>query len=142
MALFHQKIELHTDLSAEETAEVMRSELNSPLSGFHGKEKNEEFVVDYQSRGLNAFRPEITLTVLPEEQGASLMVHMGLPMAMTGFMLLWTLIPVLYAVFGRNGLALLLLPVFWVIAVVGFRMGVKPAKEALMALLGAVEVMD
>lgn len=143
MALLGQKIELHTDFSTEEAAEVLRSELSNPYSGFHGKEKNTEFLVDYKKRGLNAFRPEITLSILPEEEGALIVAEMTLPVAMVGFMVLWTLFPILYAVFGRNRLApLLVIPVFWIIAVVSFRMGVKPAKEALMALFGAVEVMD
>lgn len=137
--MLHQKIELHSDFSAEETTAVFRSELKKAGQGFHGKEVNDEFRADYQGRGLNAFRPEIHLTALPEEEGCLLLADMRLPPAMLVFMVLWTVIPVMFGIFGQNWLALIVIPVFWVIAVIAFRKGVKDAKEALIALFGAVE---
>ena len=138
--MLHQKIELHAGLSAEEAEAVFRSELKTSGQGFHGKEQNGGFRADYQGRGLNAFHPEIHLHILPEEEGGSLLLtELRMARAMLVFMLLWTLIPVILAVFGHNWLALIVIPVFWAIAVVGFRMGVKAAKEALMALFDAVE---
>lgn len=140
MSLLHQKIELHTDLSAEEAAAVIRSELKNPASGFHGKEQNEEFRIDYKQRIINAFRPEITLSMLPEEEGCLLWSDMKLPAAMLGFMLFWTLIPVVFGIVKHNWLVLVVIPVFWIIAVVAFRMGVRSAKQALMTLFGAYEI--
>lgn len=139
--MLHQKIELHTDFGTDEAAEILRSSLKDPRSGFHGTEQNEEFLVDHKVKGLNAFRPEIRLTLFPEEEGCLLLADMKLPAAMLVFMLLWTIIPVLFGIFGHNWMVMIVIPVFWIIAIVAFRMGVKSAKEGLMTLFGAVEIL-
>lgn len=140
--MLHQKIELHADMSAEEAAAVFRSELKTVGQGFHGKEVNGEFRADYQGKGLNAFRPALHLTMLPEEENCLLLADMRLPPAMLVFMLLWTVIPVVFLILGYSWFVLVVIPVFWVIAVIAFRKGVEAAKEALMVLFGAYEEID
>lgn len=139
--LLRQKIELHTAFPPEEAAEVFRSELSANRSGFHGTEQNGEFKADYKGKGLNAFRPEIRLTVLPEEEGSVLWTDMRLPPVMLGFMILWTVLPAIFGIMRHVYLLLVLIPVFWVIAVIAFRRGVKSTKEALMAFFDAHEIV-
>ena len=140
--MLHQKIELHADLSPEDVAASMQEALQTPLSGFHGKAQEEGFLFDYKSKGMNAFRPEIRLKLLPDEDGCLLWADMRLPVPMLIFMIFWTVLPVLMAVCAKQYLAPVLSPVFWVIALVAFRKGVKEAKNALMDHFGAYEIID
>lgn len=141
--LFHRKIELCADTSVEETAEAVRKLLKDPLSGLHGTEEDGVFLVDYKGRGLNAFRPDIRLQLLQGEDGCLLWADMQLPRLMYAFMAFWTILPIGAALFSSHHfMPLLLIPVFWLIAVFAFRSGVKSAKTALMTLFGAYELTE
>ena len=139
--MLHQKIELHSELPPDEAADVFRNTLKDPASGFHGKEEGEEFIFDYKGKGLNAFRPEIRMKLLPDADGTLFWVDMKLPKLMLWFMMFWTVLPVIIALWGKNWLALLMIPVFWIIAVAAFRTGVKGARSALLAETEAVEIV-
>ena len=141
--LFHRKIELYADTSPEETAEAVRAALQNAASGLHGKETDGEFLFDYQDRGMNVFRPEIRMKILPDAEGCLLWAGMQLPKLMYAFMAFWTVVPVIAAIFGKaHALLLPVIPVFWVIAVIAFRNGVKAAQNALMEQFSACEVVD
>ena len=141
--LFHRKIELYADTSPEETAEAVRAALQNAASGLHGKEADGEFLFDCRGRGMNAFRPEIRMKILPDAEGCLLWADMQLPKLMYAFMAFWTVVPVLAAIFGKaHALLLPVIPVFWVIAVIAFRNGVKAAQDALMEQFSACEVVD
>ncbi len=139
--MLHQKIELHSELPPDEAAEVFRNTLKKTASGFHGKEEEEEFIFDYKGKELNAFRPEIRMKLLPDADGTLFWADMKLPKLMLWFMVFWTVLPVIIALWGKNWLVLLMIPVFWIIAVINFRIGVKRAKTALMAETEAVEIV-
>lgn len=139
--MLHCKIELHTDSTMEEAAECLRSAISHAGNGFHGKEENGEFRFDYKEKGLNAFRPEIRMKILPEEDGCLLWTDMKLHPVMLGFLIFWTVAALVISIFNNVNIApLFAIPLFWGIALISFRIGVKSTKQALMTLLEAYEI--
>lgn len=133
----HETSELQTELTQEECEARLLDAIGLHFTG----EKNDEgFHLNHIDK--NPFRPEIYVRVLPAEEdpGTLVTAEMKLHPAMFWFLLIWTLFVIGMAAW-RGWLLLVMVPVFLAVGVIAFSIGVKHAKESLIEVLDAIEII-
>ncbi|MBR3629235.1 MAG: hypothetical protein IKN55_02025 [Oscillospiraceae bacterium] len=131
----HETSELQTDLPLEEADERLR---NAYGMYFTGKLEEDQFQMEHVDR--NPFRPQITVRLQLTEDGVLAVADMKLHRMMLIFLCAWSLI-VIAAAAWKGWLLLVMLIVFWCAGIVGFSLGVRDAKAALLEVLEAVEII-
>lgn len=132
---FHETSELQTVMTADEAEERLEAAIGGQ---FTGKRTEEGFQIAHKD--VNPFRPEITVTLHPGDEGVLAVADMKLHPGMLAFLCVWSVIVIAIAVW-RNWLLLVMLPVFWLIALIAFSIGVSSAKNDLLTTLDAAEVI-
>lgn len=132
---FHEVSELQTTMTLEESEACL---VNAIGSGFTGTQKDDGFQLSHKD--VNPFRPEIAVQLRLGDEGVLAVADMKLHPALLVFLCIWSVVVIALAVW-RNWLLLVMLPVFWMIAVIAFSVGVDAAKKALTETLDAVEII-
>ncbi|MBQ8927345.1 MAG: hypothetical protein IJ055_03605 [Oscillospiraceae bacterium] len=133
--LFRAADSFGTDDPPELAAENLRAAVTMYGAALTGSEREEGFALTCKSRIPNPFRPELTVTLHDEEDGGTEVVtQMRLHPVILGFLVLWSVIVACLAVW-RGWLLLFMLVIFWGIALAGFSLGCRDARQELRALL-------
>ena len=136
-SLLHATAELRSDADTEATEALLRSSLGA---AFTGKQTGDgEWLLSRLDK--NFFRPSVRVRL--EADGGETVIRMDCrpDKTLMVFMLVWTAI-LLVTVLWKGWLMLVMLPVFWACVLIGFPVGVKSAKQALIDRLSAYEVLD
>ena len=124
-----------TDDAPETAAENLRAAMGLHGAVLTGKGEGNAFSLTCRSRLPNPFRPELAVTLLPEDGGGTeVHTRMRLHPVILGFLCIWSAVTVGLAAW-RGWLLLVMLPVFWGIALAGYVHGCKDAAEALRVVL-------
>ncbi len=131
----HETSELQTDLPLEEAEERLRNALGTYFSG---EAQEDGFHLEHVDR--NPFRPQIAARLRVEDSGTLCVAEMKLHQVMLIFLCIWSLVVVAAAAW-KGWLLLVMLPVFWGAGITAFSIGVRDARNALLEVLDAVEII-
>lgn len=135
----HLKLHGTCELYCDKTPETANDRMQTAIGNqFAGTQKESGFQCSHKDR--NAFRPELLVRFLPDGEGTLIWIDYKMPSLLLGFMLVWSVVIVVLAIV-QGLLLLVMLPVFWTITVLGYSVGVETAKNTLMTLFEADEVI-
>lgn len=132
----HETCELYCDKTPEVVNDMMQTVVGSQ---FIGTQKEDGFQLSHRDK--NAFRPDLFIRLLPDENGTLIWMDYKMPFLLLGFMLVWSVVIAVFAIV-QGLLLLVMIPIFWAITVIGYSMGVETAKNTLMTLFEADEVIE